>query len=59
MSSHKKNYKFEPKDFGQNSKTKMLGGAAMGDEQIIMFNEKEIQEKLNNLLRQVTQQQEQ
>ena len=42
----KSNLKYEPKDFSQHSKgnnIRLLNKASMGDEQIIMFNEKELQ----------------
>lgn len=44
MNFYKTNIKYEPKDFGQNCKTPLglLQGANFSDEQIIMFNEKQI-----------------
>lgn len=43
----KPNIKYETKDFSQTSKgnLQLLNKASMGDEQIIMFNEKELQNK--------------
>ena len=42
------NGKYDTKDFSQSSKglnIKLLNNASMGDEQIIMFNEKELQNR--------------
>ena len=46
---------FEPKDFSQNSKYNLhlTKDASLSDEYILMFNEKEIQDKLRGLLSQV------
>jgi hypothetical protein len=48
----KPNIKYETKDFTQNSKgnsLQLLNKASMGDEQIIMFNEKELQNKFKQV----------
>ena len=49
--NYRLNYKYEPKDFTKASKTALdfLDGASLGDENIIMFNEKEISEKAKQL----------
>ena len=46
-----RNGNFEPKDFAQDTQQflDMLGNARFGVEQTIMFHEKEIKEKLNNI----------
>jgi len=51
----KLNFKYEPRDFTQNSKYTLdfLNEVCLGDENIIMFNEKEISEKLKKLQNQV------
>lgn len=56
----KKNYKFEPKDFTQVSKSTLdfINNCQLGEQQLIMFHEKEIQEKLKSLQNQVFQQSE-
>ena len=51
----KESYKYEVKDFSQhaNAKLIMLKQASFGDEQVIMFNEKEINEKITNFKKQI------
>lgn len=46
-----RNGNFEPKDFAQDTQQflNMLGNAKFGGEQTIMFHEKEIKEKLNDI----------
>ena len=53
-----RNGNFEPKDFAQDTQQflEMLGNARFGGEQTIMFHEKEIKEKLNNIYYQVKSQ---
>ena len=46
-----RNGNFEPRDFAQDAKSNLdlLGRASFGEEQTIMFHEKEIQQKLNDI----------
>mmetsp|Transcript_26272 Transcript_26272/g.40109 ORF Transcript_26272/g.40109 Transcript_26272/m.40109 type:complete len:106 (+) Transcript_26272:1718-2035(+) len=49
--SFKMNYKYETKDFAQNSKFNLgfLNNATLGDENILMFNEKDLTEKVKHV----------
>lgn len=46
---------YEPKDFQQqySSGLQLIDQAALGEEQVVMFKEKEIKEKLKNLQNQI------
>ena len=58
--SYKANFKYEPKDFSINSKVGLglMMNASLGDEQIIMFDEKDIQLRMSNIKNQLDQQSE-
>jgi len=45
------NFKYETKDFAQNSKFNLgfLNNATLGDENILMFNEKDLTEKVKHV----------
>lgn len=55
-----RNGNFEPRDFAQDAKANLdlLGRASFGEEQTIMFHEKEIQQKLNDIYDHVRNQEE-
>ena len=58
LKTYKANFKYEPKDFQITSKTPLglLMDATLGDEQIIMFDEKDIQQRMSNIKNQLNQQ---
>ena len=55
---YKSNVKYEPNDFKHNAKVNLglLNSAKFAEEQLIMFNEKEIQERILNIKQQINQQ---
>jgi len=57
---YKANFKYEAKDFSINSKVPLglMMDATLGDEEIIMFDERDIQTRLSNRQNQLNQQKE-